>query len=248
MAGMDLIGQSVMSMVGIGAPPPGLSGAAGAAVLWSALEHDTGAVVAIVDEAGVVRACNVVCARVMGLPSSEIVGRSLHELFSREMAEERLGFIRRTLESGSPFRFECRVKGTRLDTVYRPLPEEPGQPRCILAVGRLCTPLGADDHTPPGRAVADDLGPLSTLTARELEVLRLIGEGYTTAEIAERLYRTVKTVEAHRASLGRKLGATNRVQLAKIAVQAGLVPSRSVIETVETLRRSGAGAGEGGDQ
>ncbi len=237
---MDLVGQGIVSMVGIGAPPAGLHSASGAAVLWAALGNDTGTVVAILDEAGVFRACNFACARVIGLPEREIVGRSLHELFSREMAEERMGFIRRTLESGTSFRFECRVKGTRLDTVYRPLPEEPGQPRCILAVGRLCTSLRADDQEPQGRAASDDLGPLSTLTSRELEVLRLIGEGFSTAEIADRLYRTPKTVEAHRASLGRKLGATNRVQLANIAVQAGLVRPRTVVESVETLRRAGA--------
>ena len=56
-----------------------------------------------------------------------------------------------------------------------------------------------------------------------MEILRLIGEGLSTSEIAENLHRSVKTVEWHRVSLGNKLGVTNRVELARIAISAGLV-------------------------
>jgi PAS domain-containing protein len=52
--------------------------------------------------------------------------------------------------------------------------------------------------------------------------LALIGQGLSTAEIARRLYRTVKTIESHRLMLGKRLGARNRVELARIAIQAGL--------------------------
>ncbi len=68
----------------------------------------------------------------------------------------------------------------------------------------------------------NDLGPLSALTERELEVLAFIGEGLSTAEIAQRLHRSTKTVEWHRRLLGSKLNATNRVELARIAIRAGL--------------------------
>jgi DNA-binding NarL/FixJ family response regulator len=53
--------------------------------------------------------------------------------------------------------------------------------------------------------------------------LKLIGIGLSTADIARRLERSVKTVEWHRVSLGEKLGVTNRVELARIAIAAGLV-------------------------
>ena len=68
----------------------------------------------------------------------------------------------------------------------------------------------------------NDFGSLSVLTEREFEVLAFIGEGLSTAEIAQRLHRSVKTVEWHRRLLGSKLGATNRVELARIAIRAGL--------------------------
>ena len=58
----------------------------------------------------------------------------------------------------------------------------------------------------------------------EREVLRGIACGLTTAEIAQELRRSTKTIEGHRVSLGIKLGVTNRVQLARIAIRAGVAP------------------------
>lgn len=52
----------------------------------------------------------------------------------------------------------------------------------------------------------------------------MIGKGYTLAEIADKLYRSQKTIQTHRLSLGRKLGVGNRVELARIAIQTGLSP------------------------
>ncbi|MCC7144990.1 MAG: helix-turn-helix transcriptional regulator [Phycisphaeraceae bacterium] len=62
------------------------------------------------------------------------------------------------------------------------------------------------------------------LTAREKEVLALIGQGCSTAQIALSLHRSQKTVQSHRLSIGRKLGVHNRVELARLAISAGLSP------------------------
>jgi DNA-binding CsgD family transcriptional regulator len=78
-----------------------------------------------------------------------------------------------------------------------------------------------DEHTQSGGA-RDSAGAVGSLTPRQREVLALIGQGLSTAEIARRLYRTVKTIESHRLMLGKRLGARNRVELARIAIQAGL--------------------------
>ena len=68
------------------------------------------------------------------------------------------------------------------------------------------------------------MGDLQSLTKREREVLGLIGKGLSLAEIADKLYRSQKTIQTHRLSLGRKLGVSNRVELARIAIKAGLSP------------------------
>lgn len=63
-------------------------------------------------------------------------------------------------------------------------------------------------------AAAPQLGALSD---RELEVLRLIGRGMKTGEIARTLHRSVHTVEAHRANIKRKLALRNAGELAQYA-------------------------------
>jgi two-component system response regulator NreC len=60
------------------------------------------------------------------------------------------------------------------------------------------------------------------LTAREVEVLRLVALGHTSAEIAAKLHLSVRTVETHRARIHRKLGVSTRVELVRYALRRGL--------------------------
>lgn len=61
--------------------------------------------------------------------------------------------------------------------------------------------------------------PVSHLSDKELDVLRLIGKGLRTSDIASELKRSVKTVEAHRANLKKKLGVKNATELVRFSVQ-----------------------------
>lgn len=63
------------------------------------------------------------------------------------------------------------------------------------------------------------MSPVSNLSDKELDVLRLIGKGRKTRDIALELNRSVKTVEAHRANLKGKLGLKNSTELVRFAVQ-----------------------------
>jgi DNA-binding NarL/FixJ family response regulator len=65
--------------------------------------------------------------------------------------------------------------------------------------------------------------PLEPLTAREEEVLVTVARGRTNDEIASELFITTSTVKAHVASLMRKLGARNRVEVAMWAHESGRV-------------------------
>ena len=60
------------------------------------------------------------------------------------------------------------------------------------------------------------------LSRRELEVLRLICKDYSNAEIAEKLFLSVSTVETHRKNLIAKLGVNNTVGLVKFALRNNL--------------------------
>jgi DNA-binding NarL/FixJ family response regulator len=64
--------------------------------------------------------------------------------------------------------------------------------------------------------------PLDVLADRELEVFRLIGEGVETAEIAERLHLSVKTVETYRDRIRQKLDLDDGTKLAHYATQWAL--------------------------
>ena len=61
------------------------------------------------------------------------------------------------------------------------------------------------------------------LTARERDVLTLIGEGHTSRIIAEMLFISINTVERHRANIMSKLKLNNKAQLIRYAIRKGLV-------------------------
>ncbi len=61
------------------------------------------------------------------------------------------------------------------------------------------------------------------LTNRERDVLKLVGEGYTSREIAERLFISINTVERHRTNIMDKLGMHNKAELIRLAIRKGLV-------------------------
>jgi two-component system response regulator NreC len=66
-------------------------------------------------------------------------------------------------------------------------------------------------------------GPPGNLSDREAEVLRLIALGHTNAEIGERLFLSVRTVETHRAHIQQKLGRSTRAELVRYALDEGLL-------------------------
>jgi DNA-binding NarL/FixJ family response regulator len=62
-----------------------------------------------------------------------------------------------------------------------------------------------------------------TITQREREVLKLLGEGYQNKEISDMLHISVKTVEKHRANIMNKLDLHNAAALTAFAIEHGLV-------------------------
>lgn len=64
---------------------------------------------------------------------------------------------------------------------------------------------------------------LEQLTDREREVLTLIAQGLTNQQIGEKLFISIKTVQAHRANLMEKLDLHDAVELTKFAIKTGLV-------------------------
>ena len=81
----------------------------------------------------------------------------------------------------------------------------------------------------PEESPAPPKGPapgaeLRLLSPREMEVLKLVAEGLTNQEIADKLVISIKTVQAHRANVMEKLGLQNITHLVRFAIYAGLIP------------------------
>ena len=78
------------------------------------------------------------------------------------------------------------------------------------------------DSPPVANADGVEL-PMDRLTDRELEIFHLIGGGKTVKGIAESLFLSVKTVEAHKFNLMRKLDIHNKAQLVTYAIQKKII-------------------------
>jgi DNA-binding NarL/FixJ family response regulator len=70
-----------------------------------------------------------------------------------------------------------------------------------------------------GSGAREGGSPVECLSDRELEVFRLIGEGYSTREMAEKLHLSVKTIETYRAHIKDKLNLEDANELLRCAIQ-----------------------------
>ena len=73
------------------------------------------------------------------------------------------------------------------------------------------------------RVADDEEAPADPLTPREIEVLSLVADGLSNKAIAARLGISPQTVKFHVASISGKLGAANRTEAARRAIQRGIV-------------------------
>ena len=89
----------------------------------------------------------------------------------------------------------------------------------LEAVGCLRALERALEDLPPAQ-------PPGSLTLRQLEVLRLLGEGYTNKEIAKALEIAVRTVRTHVEAIFEHLEVENRTQAVLAAQRAGLLQAR----------------------
>ena len=112
--------------------------------------------------------------------------------------------------------------------------------RTVGGTGTACPPGGAEAPAVPRPAIDS---PVRRLTDRELEVFRLLGHGLPPRRIAERLFRSIKTVEAHRENIKAKLGLRSSGELIRFAAEYSLRAEKGTPPAVPTSD-DGSGAGE----
>ena len=90
---------------------------------------------------------------------------------------------------------------------------------------RMAAVMPQVEPGPTGRATVkrrpEDLSP------REYEILQLVWAGHTNRAIAQQLHISIKTAEAHRANMMKKLRVSNIAQLLKTALQEGLLATQT---------------------
>lgn len=159
------------------------------------------------------------------------VGRFWREYMPSEWVEERLEMLRwmrdhhealcvRTLwRDRQHFAWMSLVEGAFAN----------GQP-LVLITAQCVGGWSEDRPAPPRNARSIDsryirLERLDRLSPRELEVLAMLGRGMGIREVAQRLYRSEKTIERHRDAIHHKLNISDRAELVKIAASAALESS-----------------------
>jgi two-component system response regulator NreC len=150
---------------------------------------------------------------------------------------------RRSCEEARRIINELKHRSPETATVLLTLLEDPLVIRDVLRDGALGYVLSTDDpeqlfeaihqaamgqpYLSPTASVAlaglHARGDATSLTDREMEVLRLVGMGNTNAEIGGLMHLSIRTVESHRAHLQDKLGAVSRADLVREAIERGLV-------------------------
>lgn len=222
--------------------------------MWAAMSEDARLSIHILDGRGRVLALNELAAEMAGVDAASAIGREIGELYPKTLAadvrEQLANVVSRGLscENGSPILSTLLLGGRRWRCSMRLLDmrdgasgvahETPwpgaGAHYTTFGILRVCRVASDPDHLESlveRVSKAQDrgalLGPLSVLTDRELEVAMLIAAGLTDAAIAKRLFRSLRTVHAHRRAIGSKLrqdfGIRNRSDLIRVMTERGLV-------------------------
>ncbi|MFI4893874.1 MAG: LuxR C-terminal-related transcriptional regulator [Phycisphaerales bacterium JB058] len=161
----------------------------------------------------------------LGRTDVDVAGKTLFELFAAEWAKERVSLMKELERTGKPAVLRHIRRGRGLMVTYHHMPTPEGEAKRFLVLIAESDGEAEIQISPEYMRFETglmNLGPLDSLSRRELEVLALISQGMTTDEIAKDLHRSAKTIEAHRSSIARKLGVKNRVQLAELARKAAL--------------------------
>ncbi len=167
-------------------------------------------------------------------PGHNYIGKTVSELFHHEFASERLDWIQHVLDDGKTMRVSHVYQGDRMVSTIMPLNRHSEPPYTTILTRRERREIKHPTSKTFSRFV--DLGPLSVLSARELEVLVLIGHGHTVPETAKMLHRSPRTIEQHKASIGRKLGISSIADIARMVGEVGLQVDDLQLQQFKALR------------
>lgn len=168
-------------------------------------------------------------------PNQNVQGRYIDDFFHPEFARERLGWIQRVCEQQQPLTVRHIYQGKHIVSTLLPTSAAPDNDR-VLIVSRLASPDDPPANVEEVKSDLLDLGKLSSLSDRELEVMVLLGHGRSVPETARLLHRSPRTIERHKEQIGHKLGASTIAEIVKIVSKLGLTVDHLQLKRLEALK------------
>lgn len=191
--------------------------------LWSALAEAPARWVSVCDGDGRLLFMNRSALVRLGRPATAVMNAGLDAVLRADAAEEHGRVLHDVVVSGRPLCLLGAEHGALVRTLFRRVQVEVGGPLVLITCGPAAEHDGKGvDGVRSANAECNDWGVLEALSLRELEVMRMVGEGMSSPEIAARLERSVKTIENHRLSITGKLSMKGRVDLVRLAISSGV--------------------------
>ncbi len=158
-------------------------------------------------------------------PATQILILTMHESEEYFLQALRVGAAGYLVKKAAPAELSTAVRTLAHGGAYL----YPGLAKALIRA--YISTLNASNDTSLQKAQTTDkqaalAQALQVLTPREAEVLKLVAEGYTNQEIADRLVLSIKTVQAHRANVMEKLGLHDVTHLVRFAIHHGLIPAK----------------------
>lgn len=195
--------------------------------IWQALVKTPGIGISMCDAGGQLLFVNETCSYLFSDSTQvEYLGKSIADFHPPAFVQERLALIQRVIQENRPCRIEHIYHGRRIVSTIWPIRDKMPPFDRVLVISQpgpnSLDALTLGDSIETVESSFIDLGPLNTLTRRELEVAILLGQGLTIPKVAATLHRSPKTIERHREAIGRKLSMRSQAELVHLITCMGL--------------------------
>ncbi|HJT59789.1 MAG TPA: response regulator transcription factor [Ktedonobacteraceae bacterium] len=160
------------------------------------------------------------CRQIRGeQPATQVLILTMHESEEYFLQALRMGAAGYLVKKAAPTDLQMAISAVARGGAFL----YSGLAKALIRAYVAPTSATLEHHENSNSGNASLAQALRTLTPREIEVLKLVAEGHTNQEIADRLVLSIKTVQAHRANVMEKLGLRDITQLVRFAIRHKLI-------------------------
>ncbi len=204
--------------------------------LWTAFSQTPGVGVSITDTQGrLIFVNDTSLVFFSGSPDVDYQNKTIADFHTPEFVQERLRLIGRVISENKPLSISHILHGRPLvSTVWPFRDHQPPFNRAIVITYQrgAGSPLPIPSEIESVQTNYIDLGPLSVLSQRELEVMILLGHGLSVPRTAAILSRSAKTIERHKESISEKLALKGQAEIVQVVSSMGLDLSDATLQRI----------------